>query len=345
MKENVIINNAFNELNLGHLTKVSMDLFMTICFMVKNKGTTVIQIDFDTIKQRALYRPSKDHDLIRDLNYMAKQLISVNSSILEIKPNGKRKVQVFNLFKDFNFDEDTEKFIVSINEKYAWLFNEFDEYTIFELKEIVSFKSKYTKNLFRLLKQWKSIGSLKICGEDKIREFRKKIGVPDSCSTAEMIRKCLKPAIKEIKDSHGSIKNLTINLEYAQKRGCPLKAIIFKFDKIKCEKKNTEEPTDSIYLTVQEILKDHPEFKEGDIISIAKKARENKLDDIEIKRRINDFLGRFEKKGCPNPTGYIIRLMENYNPPVCSNNGKTSFSNFNERDYDYKELEKKFARN
>lgn len=339
MGELVIYENDMNKLKFGNFTKVSMNFFMALCYFMKNKGTTHFKISFDELKERSNYRPAKDHDFLSDLDYMTDQMLEVNSKIIEKKPSGKRRIFKFDLFPYFDIDEDSETLEVGVNERFTWLLNEFDHYTSIDLEEIVSFKSKYTKNLFRLIRQWKSRGELRISGTDNIQEFREKIGVKDTYSNAEMNRRCLAPSVQEINDSNCSIRNLSYELEYANKRGKPLKAIIFTWDKVIGEnnKKVTDITSESVYLTIKEVLNEHPEFKEEDIISIAWAAKKNDITDIQVKQRISYVLKR---ENIVNPVGYIIALMQKFNDAVEVKNKLNQFNNFEQRKYDYDELEK-----
>ena len=154
-----------------------------------------------------------------------------------------------------------------------------------------------------------------------------------------MNRRCLAPSVQEINDSNCSIQNLSYELEYANKRGKPLKAIIFTWDKVIGEttKKVTDITTESVYHTVKETLREHPEFKDEDIISIARAAKKNEITDIQVKQRISYVLKR---ENILNPVGYIVALMQKFNDAVEVKNKLNQFNNFEQRKYDYDELEK-----
>ena len=339
MGELIIYENDMNKLKFGNFTKVSMNFFMALCYFMKNKGNTHFMISFDELRQKANYTQTERKDFIRDLDYMTDQMLEVNSTIIEKKPSGKKRIYKFDLFPTFVIDEETETLEVAVNERFTWLLNEFDHYTSIDLEEIVGFKSKYTKNLFRLIRQWKSKGELRISGTDNIQEFREKIGVKDTYSNAEMNRRCIAPSVQEINDSNCSIQNLKYDLEYASKRGKPLKAIIFTWDKVIGEstKKVTDITTESVYYTVKDVLKDKSEFKEEDIISIARAAKKNGITDLQVKQRIGYAL---HQENILNPVGYIVALMQKFNSTVEIKNKISQFNNFEQREYDFKELER-----
>lgn len=339
MGELIVYENDMNKLKFGNFTKVSMNFFMALCYFIKNKGNTHFVISFDELRKKANYTQTEQKDFMRDLDYMTDQMLEVNSTIIEKKPSGKKRICKFDLFPTFIIDEETETLEVAVNDRFTWLFNEFEHYTSIDLEEIVSFKSKYTKNLFRLIRQWKSKGELRISGTDNIQEFREKIGVKDTYSNAEMNRRCLAPSVQEINDSNCSIQNLKYELEYASKRGQPLKTIIFSWDKVMEEstKKIADITTESVYYTIKEVLKDKPEFKEEDIISIAKAAKKNDITDVQVKQRIGYAL---HQENIMNPVGYIIALMQKFNSTVEIRNKFNKFNDFQQNSYDFDELEK-----
>ena len=297
---------------------------------------------FSEVKELSGYRHNGDEkkNFITDLDRMTDQLLAVNSKIIERKPNGKRKIFKFDLFPTFIIDEEAQTLEVGVNPDFQWLLNEFEHYTSLDLEEIVAFKSKYSKNLYRLLRQWRSVGKL-VVGEGGqeplIEDFRKKVGVKDSYSTKEMLRSCIDVAVKEINASECSIKNLKYEKKYANRRGKPLSQIIFTWQKEASRPKKLEDITsDSIYYTVKNALKEAPEFTEENIISIAKAAKKNGVNAVQIKQRISYVL---KQENVLNPTGYIIALMKGFNDAVEIRNTANSFNDFEHNEYDFDELE------
>jgi len=68
----------------------------------------------------------------------------------------------FNALKYGFYSTANWETFIKINPDFAWLLNEFTDkmkgYTIFELQESVGLQSKYAKNLYRILKQWRTKG-------------------------------------------------------------------------------------------------------------------------------------------------------------------------------------------
>ena len=152
-----------------------------------------------------------------------------------------------------------------------------------------------------------------------------------------MLRSCIDVAVKEINASECSIKNLKYEKKYANRRGKPLSQIIFTWQKEASRPKKLEDITsDSIYYTVKNALKEAPEFTEENIISIAKAAKKNGVNAVQIKQRISYVL---KQENVLNPTGYIIALMKGFNDAVEIRNTANSFNDFEHNEYDFDELE------
>lgn len=87
MGELVIFENEMNKLQLGNLSKKSMDIFMALCFKMKNRGVKHIVMDFSEVKNLSGYKHNgdKDKNFIIDIDSMTDQLLSVNSKIIAKK--------------------------------------------------------------------------------------------------------------------------------------------------------------------------------------------------------------------------------------------------------------------
>ncbi len=238
MNDLIIYGDDLNKLDLGELSKLSMNLLMALCSKLKDQGGRHIIIEFDELKVLAEYKHkgNQAEDFPLALETMIDQLLKVNCEFIIRKPNGKRIIYRFNLFPTFIISEEDQTLEVAVNADFQFLLNDLKEYTSLERKEFVSLKSKYSKTLYRLLRQWKSVGRLTV-GEGgqeySIESFKKKMGMPDSYTTRD-ISKCVDKAVDEINKLNkgkGSIRNLKCEKVYAKHRGKPLCKLIFTFVK------------------------------------------------------------------------------------------------------------------
>lgn len=221
-----------NKLNFHGLKKNDMNLFMAVCSKVKEKGENTVVIDFDYLRKISNYTGHTIDGFLKDLRNMSLKIMAVNCEIL----NENGGFILFHIFNKFIADPEKATLTVTINPEFTWLLNEFTDkmkgYTTFELYEFVRLQSKYTKNLYRILKQWRTIGEFTF---NSIEDFRIKLNVPESYTNKKMTQKVIKPAITEIKNLNKSFKNFKCEPLYLPKRGKPLAGYKFTWEPEKSE--------------------------------------------------------------------------------------------------------------
>ena len=224
MNELVKYQNDMNQLSFKGFTQTSMNMFMALCSKVKDRGTKDLVLDFGYIKKISRYDEKKltKEDFVKDLTKMNEQLMSVNCKIIT-----ENKIIMFVLFPTFVIDEEKETLTVAVNEKFEWLLNDMSRYTIFELEEYVDLKSKYAKNLYRLMKQWRCDGEFTF---HNIENFRELMDVPTTYTNKYMMERCVNVAIEEISKLDKSFNGFKCTPEYWRKRGKPLKSLTFTWE-------------------------------------------------------------------------------------------------------------------
>lgn len=239
MKNAVKYKNDMNKLNFHGLRKNDMNLFMAICSEVKEKGDNTIIIEFDKLRKMSNYTGHKHADFIRDLIVMCKKIMSINCELTD-----NDGFVLFNIFETFIADGESSTLTIKINPDFLWLLNEFTDtikgYTIFELQEFVGLKSRYAKNLYRILKQWRTKGEFIF---HSIDEFKLKLDVPNSYENKRLKEKIINPAVSEIVKLDKSFKNFKCESLYLKKQGKPLEGYRFTWipertKQIDNEKKN-----------------------------------------------------------------------------------------------------------
>ena len=218
-KEIVKYNNNLNKISLKNFTKQDMNLFYAICVKMKNKGTDTVVMSFSEIKKMIGYKRSNER-FVEDLTKMLIKLQTCNG----ILKNGKR-TRIFTLFPVFDFDEDDKLLEVNIANDFVYLLNDVaQEFTSFEFKEFCKIKSSGAKTLYRILKQWKTLGKTNIIAPNDLRE---QFSV--NYENKRLMRDVIKPSIAEINEN-GYFKNLTVETVYERRQGRPVKGYIFHFD-------------------------------------------------------------------------------------------------------------------
>lgn len=236
-KEFVKYKNDMNKLSFKGFSKNDMNLFMSICSKVKEKGSNEIILDFDYLRSISGYTATAIDNFVKDLRKMSRSVMSVNCEITT-----ENKIDIFNLFSRFIIDKNSQTLLVKINPEFTWLLNEFTDkikgYTIFELYEFVGLQSKYAKNLYRILKQCRTTGVFIF---NNIDDFRLKLNVPETYTNKKMTQKVIKPAITEIQHLNQSFKNFKCEPLYLPKRGKPLAGYKFTWEPEKSRSQENNE--------------------------------------------------------------------------------------------------------
>ncbi|WP_370464342.1 replication initiation protein [Leptotrichia sp. oral taxon 223] len=100
---------------------------------------------------------------------------------------------------------------VSVNDEFLFLLNELtSNFTRFELDEFVNFKSTYTKEFYRRIKQFRHTGVWKI----SIDEFNRLLGISESYKISDIDKRIFQPILSELGEKY----NLKIIKKYSKKQ-------------------------------------------------------------------------------------------------------------------------------
>lgn len=222
MKKDIVkLDNEFNKLKFRGFGKMDQNLLMALCSMIRDKGTDEISISFAELRHLSGYTATSNQSFMNDIDRMTDKLMKVNSKIIT-----EGRIQKFVLFPTCDICEKTETIRIAVNKDFAFLLNELSAYTMFELDEYIDLDSKYSKNLYRLLKQYRTTGEMRISDID---DFREKLDCPKKYSAKYFMFQCIKPAIEELNEKH-YFNNLTVETEKARKRGAPTIGYIFQWE-------------------------------------------------------------------------------------------------------------------
>lgn len=207
MNEVVKYNNQMNEVNFKDFSPTELDLLMTICSKMKEKGLETIEFSFEQLKKISNYDSTKSTKrFIKDLEKTYDKLIKLNFKIGDDVNFTK-----FVLFNEYTVKGDNGTVTIGVNPKFYFVLNELtSHFTRFELQEFIDLKSKYSKECYRRLKQFKSNGKWTV----KIEEFRRILGVPEGYEMKDLTKRVLKPIQEELSPI---FKNLQI--EKIKKKG------------------------------------------------------------------------------------------------------------------------------
>lgn len=312
--------NDMNKVNLGVFSTKELDLFFSICFKLKEQGTNEIKISFDDIKFLIgeVKNPKRVKLHVDNLN---KKLAQLNYQF-EISPN---IFERFVLFTNFTSNYNDNSLTIKVNDKFGYLLNNLiGNFTKFELEQFVNLKSSYSKNMFKLLKQWESKKERTF----KIDEFRELLAIPLKYRMSIIDIKVLTPIMEELPQYFFNLKLEKI------KTGRSITSLKFSWENKKLEKKDiidiieikiSEKLNNTIQkvrknrfleklLTIDNIEKLLKIFEENDLIKGLLWAYKEVRQDIStleyLIKTIKTGIEKKEKKIIVKPTEKIENLFD-----------------------------------
>lgn len=240
MSDLIVYGNDFNFMPLPKLTENEMNFFMAIISELKENR----ELEFDFMDFA--------YDLHLKSNLSAMELESTFYKLAEkmlnfkVKYKTKNKAYAFVCFERLCLDFGTNNIEITAQKDFFDLINNLQlGFTQFELTEFIGIKGKYAKNLYRILKQFRSTGKVLIYQNDW-QGFCEVMQIPTSYKMADIDKRILEPASKELSseptlfDTKTTIfKNLTykkIKNKLGRGRGGKVIGIEFYF---KAENDNT----------------------------------------------------------------------------------------------------------
>ena len=149
---------------------------------------------------------------------------NVYTKILQLtyRYEDEKKIKRFVLFHHYEIDKEERYLEIATNPRFKYILNNMTkDFTKFELREITKLKSSYSKNAFRLLKQFKHTGYVVFTIDD----FKSRFDIPKSYRMTDINKNVLTPIATELENV---FSNLQINKVKA-KKGRKIEKIEFTF--------------------------------------------------------------------------------------------------------------------
>ena len=276
----VYYDNKMNLLAFKNLDKVEANLFFSIVARFNDKGAEKLKLNFSEIAE-----------FISDNKYTSKELSKlINDGVGKVVQSAIKwemtptKTAYFTLFNEFLVDDENKTLEASINSRFLFMLNNFKDgnFTMLELAEFSSLKSKYTQTLYRLLKQFRFTGFRSI----KWAEFIEIMDIPTSYRMFDIERQIIKPAIAELtqeadifNQNNPIFKKLIYKKIRGTGRGRPVELIEFYFMPETKEPKEQKQNEKALQYIAQDIKKEQM-------------LKELKRDNQEQPKKIDPFTGK-----------------------------------------------------
>ncbi|EOD6824818.1 replication initiation protein, partial [Campylobacter upsaliensis] len=234
----IVYRNEMNSIRFPNFSAMDFNLFFTICYFVikqnnKRKILRGFKIHFDDLRvfMPQIKNKKRFFDEIAKFVRYKLNLIGVNvfeydevleeNGVLRKIDNGKRKLKGAVFIKKFILDEEKEELYLEFTSYAYSLLNEFGNFMSFDMNEFCSFENKYTKTLFRLLKQYENSNAYIDEKNPHIKaitmskdEFIKFMDTPSNYKMSHLDCFVLVPSLKELNGKSSSLKNLTYEKLY-----------------------------------------------------------------------------------------------------------------------------------
>ena len=236
MNEIVMYNNQLNTIVLPEsFTDAELRVFWAIVSRLRDKGSTEVTFRYSYLKEltkeKRHYTKQQYSELIQNIYH---KLIG-----LRFAYSNDDVVGEVNLFQSYEKQLSDESFTISVSPKFQYIFNQLTtsgSYTAWSLSQFCDLPGVYTKQLYRLLKQWKYVGHVSFL----LKDLRQYMGVPEKYETKEVTRRVLSPAVSKLIMYTDEFKSLTF--EYSNRKS---KAIRVKFKWTPEKRKNIGTKTES----------------------------------------------------------------------------------------------------
>lgn len=244
MSEIVKYNNDFNLLPMPELKAIQMDMFMAIISLTKEKqeNTPFLKKFFDPDKRKIIIPQKTFIELCRlkdsKMNY--KEIFHSIDNCLKKLCNflvsyqkDEKTIYNFVCFEEASIITD-EVHITLQSRFYDMIINKKFGFTAFELAEFTELSGKYTKTLYRILKQYRTTGTARF----KWEEFCRIMNIPQNLAMRDIDKGILKPALKELTKKRNLFEQIRmpfVNLTYEKEktagrgRGGKVSGIVFTF--------------------------------------------------------------------------------------------------------------------
>jgi plasmid replication initiation protein len=231
--------NDINKISAKTLNEKELNLLFALIYKFRKERQLTLTINFLELKTLS-NGDVHSHRFISTIENTYKKILQTKQQLT--LPNG--DLVLFNVFNEFIISYERKEITVEINKRFRYLIdNLVGNYTKFDLIEFIHIRSSYSKNMFRLLKQFETTKTFIITME-KFRDF---FTIPISYTMSKINDKVLKIIIKDLKPL---FKNLKIE---KLKKGKFIEKLKFtwasniQYRTSKCESKvNTHNPSRKI---------------------------------------------------------------------------------------------------
>ena len=288
MNKIVKFHNDLNSIKFSSFRAVEYDLFFAILYKLKDKQEEEIILTFEELKKLSEYKKTQN-------KYFIDSLIEINQNLLSIKLNFKNYTEGLYIgatfFTYYEINEQEKTLSISVNRKLTYLINDLTKnFTQLELKKMSQMSSKYSKIIFRFLKQYDNTKNNTNFWEIEINEFKELLNIPSSYLMANIDTRILKPALSELSPLFYNLKLIK------KKRGRKIDRLRFEWNtetvEMKKKKENEQKKSEVESKRKYKIIENIPKVEEKEK-TFSEQIKEELEAEQEALNRSTTLLGSY----------------------------------------------------
>lgn len=246
MTEIVKYSNDLHKLKIGNFGEMEQNLLFGILSNCRDKYDEFVM----TLAELNEFSPSRKYtanEMLQKALSLRESIFKLDFSVIKSKDENYHEQDIYNLFSrfticyngkknDFENAELTE-IRLKVNEDFRELIaNLTEEFTQYELEEFIFLNSRYTKTIYRYLKQFRTTGIWRVNWE----KFKEILGIPSSYRMCDIDKRILEPSVAQLQEPLNLFERSRTpfkNLKYrkikgkGRGRGGAVTHIEFTFDK------------------------------------------------------------------------------------------------------------------
>lgn len=191
MNELIKYGNQMNSVPFKKFNKRDLNIFFAIVSRMRDKGNRSIQFSFHKLMKLSGLDYHGHHRLfLRDLKSTYHKMQN-----LTLYYSDKDKFISWVLFTRFEIDNRNRTCTVKVNPDLTGILNNLaKQFTRFSLSEFNRIDSSYAKNMFRLIKQYRTTGEVYL----PMKKFRRLLVIPKSYTGGSIGRRVIEPILVEL---------------------------------------------------------------------------------------------------------------------------------------------------
>lgn len=199
MTEVVKYHNDLNTVVMRNWKPVEMNIFFGIIAKLRDKDTRKVIFSTDELREMTDTAGNKN------INRWNKAMIEVSQKVSQLNYyyEDEERYVLMMLFSMFEVNKKEQTLTVQVSEHFDYVLNQLNAtFTSYELREFTELRSSYSKSMYRLLKQWRTVGKKRF----SVDEFSMLLDIPNSYSKGMVDRQIINPIIDELSNYFNNLK-------------------------------------------------------------------------------------------------------------------------------------------